>query len=119
MGNAIGKTVALDARNAIHTQQVRICCEINLRLKLPELVWVNDRRYQVTFENNSVFLNSPLSIPTSSPISKYGASMDPSPEYSDFISSDAILNSNTIPAQNGKEQSILNKEINHKITIKT
>lgn len=57
LGNSLGRTVALDARNTSHAHQVRICSEVDLSLQLPDSIWVNKRQYQVTFENTFTFLS--------------------------------------------------------------
>lgn len=47
--NLLVKTVALDAINTTQVYQVRVCIEIYLRMKFPNQIMVNWRRYQVSF----------------------------------------------------------------------
>lgn len=88
-----------------HAFQVRICIEVDLSIKLPELIWVNKRCYQVTFENCSGFLSHchphslvlhPLNTnPERLMYSLPTLSTDPSPN------SDWISNTHPSPACNG------------------
>lgn len=55
LGNAIGKTVALDARKTSSANQVRLCVDMNLAKELPTSIQVNSCHYEVTFENTHLF----------------------------------------------------------------
>lgn len=68
----MGKTVALDGRNGSHAYQVRFCTEVDLRVKLPNSIMVNHRRFHIVFKNSYIFL-PPLPCPVCLPSgSKFG-----------------------------------------------
>lgn len=62
IGNLLGKTIALDARNVKQAFQVRICIKIDLCAKLSNFITINHHRFQVCFENLHSFLPSPTHI---------------------------------------------------------
>lgn len=59
IGNLVGKTVALDARNSTQVFQVGICVvEIDLNLSLPNRIMVRQRYFNMCFENLHVFCST-------------------------------------------------------------
>lgn len=59
----MGKTLALDARNATQIYQVRICVEIDLNTSFPNQIKVGQKFYNLIFENLHVFDSTFSSVP--------------------------------------------------------
>lgn len=105
IGNLIGTTVALDARNSANLQAVfaRICIEVNLSANLPSEIWINNRRQEVIFEN-SVFFDSHCSPfpPAANPSNPINVSPDSSVQNQseNFPSSKTFKNSKHVSSIN-------------------
>lgn len=53
--NLLGKTIAVQVQNGENAHQVRFCIEMNLDFNLSNQIKINNRVYQLTFENLHTF----------------------------------------------------------------